>query len=76
MSRTITISKMTLDLVRSQARWGLPYREQAMLRPDGLFDLPLDDDVAQHLDQHRLPSETDEVALVRLIRAALGARPN
>ncbi|MBN9348071.1 MAG: hypothetical protein J0I48_18035 [Devosia sp.] len=72
----IKVSDHTLQLIREQAREGFSFVCTATRRADGLWNVPVDDAVAMKIAIERLPTETDEDVVSRLVRAAIGRRPN
>jgi hypothetical protein len=50
----------------------LPFRSTGTRQPDGTWLVPVDEEVALRLDQERLPGESDDDVVARLIRAARG----
>lgn len=73
---TLAVSAETLKLINEQVTPGYGARSTATRRSDGLWDLVVDDEVAAHIEAARLPGETDEDAVSRLVRAATGQRPS
>ena len=70
------ISGDTLSLISEQHLPGYDFRNTAARREDGLFDVLVDHDVATTVDAVRLPRETDDEVVARLVRAAIGHKPN
>lgn len=54
----------------------LPFHETAVRQPDGIWLVPLEDETWERLQQSRLPGETDDDAILRLVNTHLGRRPN
>ena len=48
----------------------------ATRQADGLWDVPVDDDVAMKIATERLTNETDDEVVSRLVRMATGTRPD
>ena len=44
----------------------------ATRRTDNLWDVPVDDEVAMKIATERLPNETDDDVVTRLVRIAIG----
>jgi hypothetical protein len=72
----IKVSDHTLQLIREQAQEGFSFVCTATRRDDGLWDIPVDDEVAMKIATERLPTETDDDVVSRLVRAAVGKRPD
>jgi hypothetical protein len=72
----IKVSGHTLQLIREQAQVGFHFACTATLRGDGFWDVPVDDEVAMKIATARLPGETDDDVVSRLVRAAIGKRPD
>lgn len=68
----IKMSDNTLQLIREQAQEGFKFVCTATHRADGLWDVPVDDEVAMKIAIERLPTETDDDVVSRLVRAAMG----
>ena len=54
----------------------LPFANTGVRQPDGAWLVPLDDETLEHLQQHRLPGETNDDLVSRLIRFHRGQRPS
>jgi hypothetical protein len=54
----------------------LPFAGTGVREPGGTWRVPLEDDTLESLQQKRLPGETDEMLVGRLIRAWRGQRPS
>jgi hypothetical protein len=72
----ITVSDHTLQLIREQAQEGFTFACTAIRRADGLWDVPVDDQVAMKIATERLAMETDDDVVSRLVRAAIGQQSN
>lgn len=72
----VKLSHDTLQLIREQTREGFTFACTASRRADGLWDVPVDDEVAIRIATERLPRETDDDVVSRLVRAASGRRPD
>lgn len=76
LMRVLILSEESYRLILDQARPLVLVRSDAIRRPDGLWDTPVDDDVAAALDDARLPGESDDDVVSRLVRSAIGRRPS
>ena len=74
--RTIIVSDETRQLIDAQALPGYMIRQPATRLPDGRWTIPVDDEVFEHIDAARLPGETDDDVVSRLVRAATGKKPS
>ena len=63
-------------LIDAQVQSGYDLRQTATRLPDGRWTIPVDDEVFEHIQAARLPGETDDDTLSRLLRAAIGGKPN
>ncbi|MEO7223871.1 MAG: hypothetical protein ABIY37_15500 [Devosia sp.] len=72
----IKVSDHTLGLLREQAREGFNFVSTATRRADGLWNIPVDDDVAMKVAAERLANETDDEVVSRLVRMGIGTRPD
>jgi len=72
----IRITSETLQLIREQSSPGFRFVPTARRRPDGDWDLPVDDDVAYSIGMARLPGEADDDVVSRLVREAIGKKPD
>lgn len=72
--RILIISEESHRLILDQARTLVPARSDATLRSDGRWDVPVDDEVAAAIDHARLPGESDDDVVSRLVRDAIGQR--
>jgi hypothetical protein len=71
----IKVSDNTLQLIREQAQEGFNFVCTATRRTDGLWDVPVDDEVAMKIATERLPKETDDDVVSRLVRATISRLP-
>lgn len=74
--RTIIVSDETKRLIDAQALPGHTIRSAAILQPAGRWAIPVDDEMFDRIDAARLPGETDDDAISRLLRLAIGRKPN
>lgn len=72
--KTIRITSVTLQAIGDLAI--LPFRANATLQDDGMWLVPLDDDVWQRLHDIQLPAETMDDTLTRIIRSYRGFKPS
>ena len=72
----IKMSDHTFQLVREQTNNGFSFVSTATRRASGLWDVPVDDEVASKIASERLPNETDDDVVSRLVRTAIGKRPD
>jgi hypothetical protein len=72
----IRVSDHTLQLIRAQAQEGFTFACTATSRADGLWDVPVDDEVAMKIATARMPNETDDDVVSRLVRTAIAKRPD
>ncbi len=68
--KTIRLSEATMRALANLAI--LPFRQTAIRQPDGSYLAPIDDDVRQRLQAIRLPGESDEDTIQRVIHAHKG----
>jgi hypothetical protein len=54
----------------------LPFASTGIRQLDGSWLLPLEDEIMERLQQRRLPGETDDMLVSRLVRAWRGQRPS
>lgn len=71
----ITISDETKALIDAQALPGFDIRETATRLPDGQWRVPVDLEVCARIDVERLPGEDVDAVVSRLVRAAIGQKP-
>ena len=72
--KTIEVSDATYRAIADEAI--LPFRSTATRRADGSWLVPVDDDTWEALQKERLPDESDDDAVLRLIRRHRGQKPN
>jgi hypothetical protein len=72
--KLIRVSDTTYRMVAELAI--LPFRSTGTRQPDGTWLVPIGEDVWGHLEAHRLPGESDDDVVTRLIRAARGQKPS
>jgi hypothetical protein len=69
---TIILSKTTLDMLNNPLfrtpGWG--WKSDAVRRPDGMFDVPIDQEVRARLDLMLHPTDGDDAAVRRLVEFA------
>lgn len=66
--KTMSMSDATYRAVAELAT--LPFRWTGARQPDGSWLVPVEDDTYERLQQHRLPGESDDDLVQRLIRAS------
>ena len=74
--RTITVSDETKHLIDAQVQPGYDLRQTATRLPSGRWTILVDDDVFDRIDAARMPGETDDDVVSRLVRAAIGKKPS
>ena len=74
--KIITVSDETKHLVDAHVQPGYDLRQTATRLPDGRWTIPVDDEVFDRIAAARLPGETDDDTLSRLLRAAIGKKPS
>lgn len=72
----IKVSDHTMQLIREQTREGFRFASSATRQTDGLWAVPVDDEVALKIATERLPNETDDDVVSRLVRMAVGKGTN
>ena len=70
------VSDETKHLIDAQVQRGYALRQTATRLPNGRWTIPVDDEVFDHIDGARLPGETDDDAVSRLLRVATGKKPS
>ena len=73
---TIRMTSETLQLIREQSSPGFRFVPTARRRPDDDWDLPVDDEVAYTIAMERVPGESDDDVVSRLVGAAAGRKPD
>lgn len=74
--RTYRVTEHTYNLIREQARPGYSFLSTAVRSSSGDWDMPVDDQVAERIEEHRLPGETDDQVVSRIVRESTGRRTN
>jgi hypothetical protein len=69
----VTLTREAVSIVRGAAT--RPFRETAVPRPDGLFDVPLGADTLEAIQARAFPGESLSDTVVRIILTA-GRRAN
>ncbi len=72
--KTINVSDATYRAIAEEAI--LPFRSTATRRADGGWLVPIADDIWDALQKERLPGESDDDTVMRLIRRHRGQKPN
>lgn len=73
--QVLVLSAETLQLIERAILPGYGVAS-ARARVDGAFEISVDDEVIAHIDAARCAGETDDGVVGRLVRSALGAKPN
>ena len=68
----VKVSDHTLQLIRGQTQEGFSFACTATHRSDGLWDVPVDDEVAMRIATERRADETDDDVVSRLVRTSIG----
>ena len=72
--KTIHLSDATYrDLVELAM---LPFRPTGTRQPDGSWLVPIEDDTSERLESMRLPGESDDDLVARVVRAYRGQQPS
>ena len=74
--KIITVSDETKHLIDTQALPGYTIRRTAARLSDGRWTIPVDDEVFDHVHAARLPGETGDDTVSRLLRLAIGMKPS
>ena len=74
--KVITVSDEAEHLINAQVQRGYDLRQTATRLPDGCRTIPVDNEVFEHIQGARLPGETDDDVVSRLLRAAIGRKPS
>ena len=72
----IRLKDETQRLLREQTLPGYAFVAAGSRRRDGDWDVPVDDEVALAIAEARLPGETDDDVVQRLVRKAIGRKPD
>lgn len=72
----VRLSNDTVELLLQQTTPGFRFVSTATRRENGEWDVPVNDDVAHKIAIERLPGESDEDCVARLVRAAIGKNPD
>ncbi len=72
--KTIHVSDATYRAIAEAAI--LPFRSTATRQADGSWLVPVGDDTWEALQKERLPGETDDDTVLRIIRRHRGQKPN
>ena len=74
--KIITVTDETKHLIDAQVQPGYDLHQTATRLPDGCWTIPVDDEVFDRIAAARLPGETDDDVVGRLLRAAIGKKPS
>ena len=72
--KTIRVSNDTLHAIADLAI--LPFRSNATRQDDGTWLIPVEDEVWQRIEDKRLPDESYDDTLMRIIREYRDLKPN
>lgn len=72
--KTINVSDATYRAIAEEAI--LPFRSTATRQANGNWLVPIADDTWDALQKERLPDESDDEAVMRIIRRHRGQKPN
>ena len=72
--KTINVSDATYRAIADEAI--LPFRSTATRRADGSWLVPIADDIWDALQKERLPGESDDDTVLRIIRRHRGQKPS
>ncbi|MCB1502173.1 MAG: hypothetical protein KDK07_20715 [Bauldia sp.] len=72
--KTIRVTEATYHAIAAAATF--PFQSTGERQADGTWLVPIEDETFERLDAHRLPSESDEDVVLRMLRAYLGRKPN
>ena len=72
--KTIRLSDATHRALMEQAL--LPFQPTGARQPDGSWRVPVSDETWERLEAQRLPGESDDDLVMRILRAHEGWRPN
>jgi hypothetical protein len=70
--RTIKVSDATYRAIAEEAT--LPFRSTATRQADGTWLVPIADDTWERLRSQRLPGETDDDTVMRIVRRHRGQK--
>ena len=72
--KTIHVSDATYRTIASLAI--LPFNSTGARQPDGSWIFPVDDEVYERIQKHRLAGESEDDTIQRMIRHNQGRGPN
>lgn len=72
--KTIRVSDATYRIIASLAI--LPFHSTGTRQPDGSWVFPVDDEVYERIQKHRLAGESEDDTIQRMIRHNHGPGPN
>ncbi len=72
--KTIMVSDATYRAIADEAI--MPFRSTGTRQPDGMWLVPVSDDIWEALQKERLPGEADDDTLMRVIRHHRGQKLN
>ncbi|HEV2515797.1 MAG TPA: hypothetical protein VGV07_11145 [Devosia sp.] len=74
--KQLNVDNATRELIARQTLPGHRFVSRGRRLPDGSWLIVVDDEVAAVIEEQRLLGESDDNAVSRLVRAAIGQRPN
>lgn len=72
----LNISEATMDMIRKRTLPGHTFKQTAARLPDGRWEWEPQQEVLDLLNVQRLPGESDDDAIARILLAAAGRKPN
>ena len=72
--KLVRVSDVTYRMIAEAAI--LPFRFTGEQQPDGSWLVPVENDTHERLQQHRLPGESDDEAIQRIIHRYRGQPPS
>jgi hypothetical protein len=72
----IKVSDHTIQLIPQQAREGFSVASTSTRQADGLWEVPVDDEVGSRITTERLPNETDDDVVSRLVGTSISKQPH
>jgi hypothetical protein len=73
---TIIISEQTMRLIQDNVLPGRRFQQTAVQIRGGLWELWVDEEVRDRINIERVPGEPDDAVLERILRTAVGSKPN
>jgi hypothetical protein len=72
----IMVSEQTMCIIQDNVLPGYAFHQTATQIHGGLWELTVDQDVMDRINLERVPREPDDAVIGRLLRAAVGHKPN